>query len=100
MRLRGSIRRLHLLAESCLAAAVGMMGTGNRHGPGYRAGVTETTVTTRSIEVGKLLLRTLTIIGQKRRAGLRAIMVITLSMAAEPGLRTLRTLTTRVARVV
>src|SRR5260221_10618187 len=97
MRLRGSIRRLHLLAESCPAAAAGMMCTGNRHGLGYRAGVTETTVTTRSIEVGKLLRRTLTIIGQKRQAGLRAIMVITLSMAAEPGLRTL---TTRVVRVV
>ena len=65
-----------------------MMCMCNRRSQECRVGLTEITVTTRSIEAGKLRLRVLTSIGQRRPAGLQAIMVITPSMVAEPVRRT------------
>src|SRR6266849_1285181 len=97
MRLRASIRRLLRFAGSCPAEADGMTGTGNRHGQEFRVELTETMVTTHPIEVENMRSRTLTSISQKLRAGLLAIMAITLSMAAEPALRTLISAVARVA---
>jgi hypothetical protein len=97
MRLRDSIRRLHRLAGSCPAEAGGMMCMCTHHSQECRVGLTETTVTTHSIEAEKLRIRVLTSNGHKHRAGLQATMVITPSMVAEP---VRRTRIRKVARVV